>query len=99
MEKTNTLIIGASISGLASACCLTKKHVDHIIVDKESNLAAPWRRHYDRLHLHTSKRLSNLPYKKFDTTIPLYPSRQQVVDYLESYSETFKIQPVYNTKV
>jgi hypothetical protein len=61
-------------------------------------VATPWRNHYDRLHLHTNKSLSNLPYKKFGNTIPLYPSRQQVVDYLDNYQKEFNINPVFNTE-
>src|SRR5260221_12011040 len=32
-------------------------------------------------------------------TFPLYPAREQVVEYLESYSAHFDIQPVFNTTV
>ncbi len=98
MKQTHTLIIGASISGLASAACLQKHGIEYIIIEKQSQVAAPWRNHYERLHLHTNKRISNLPYKKFDKTIPRYPSRQQVADYLEAYQKEFNINPVFNTE-
>jgi hypothetical protein len=39
-----------------------------------------------------------LPYKKFDSRIPRYPARQQVVDYLEDYQKNFNIDPVFNTE-
>ena len=39
-----------------------------------------------------------MPFKKFDSKIPRYPSRQAVVDYLEDYQRTFDIQPVFNTE-
>jgi len=98
VKQTNTLIIGASISGLASAACLQKHGIKYIIIEKQSQVAAPWRNHYHRLHLHTNKRISNLPYKKFGSTIPRYPSREQVVDYLEDYQKEFNINPVFNTE-
>jgi lysine/ornithine N-monooxygenase len=98
MEDTNILIIGASVSGLASATCLQKQDLDHIIIEKTSSVATPWRNHYHRLHLHTNKRISNLPFKKFDKAIPRYPSRQQVVDYLDDYQKEFSISPVFNTE-
>jgi hypothetical protein len=98
MKQTNTLVIGASISGLASAAALQKQDIEYIIIEKESQAVAPWRNHYERLHLHTNKRVSNLPYKKFDRTIPGYPSRQQVVDYLEEYQKEFNIDPVFNAE-
>jgi indole-3-pyruvate monooxygenase len=98
VKQTNTLIVGASISGLASAACLQKQGIDYLIIEQHDQVATPWRNHYDRLHLHTNKRNSNLPYKKFDSTIPRYPSRQQVVNYLEDYQKAFDIQPVFNTR-
>src|SRR5450432_2138644 len=98
MNQTHTLIVGASISGLAAASCLQKQGIEYLIIEKQSQVASPWRNHYDRLHLHTNKRVSNLPYKKFDCTIPRYPNRQQVIDYLEAYQKTFNINPVFNTE-
>ena len=98
MRQTNTLIIGASISGLASAACLLKKGIGYTIIEKETQIATPWRNHYNRLHLHTNKGMSNLPYKKFDKAVPRYPSRQQVVDYLEDYQRAFDIHPIFNSR-
>ncbi len=98
MKQTNTLIIGSSISGLASAACLQKQDIDYVIIEKESRIANPWYNHYERLHLHTNKRVSNLPYKKFDSHIPRYPGRQQVIDYLCDYQKQFNINPVFNTE-
>jgi indole-3-pyruvate monooxygenase len=96
--QTNTLIIGASIAGLASAAACKKHDIDFILLEKNARTCSPWRTHYDRLHLHTSKAFSHLPYKKFDREIPRYPSRQQVVDYLDEYQQTFGIDPVFNTR-
>ena len=97
MKQTTALIVGASVAGLACAAALQKQAIDYIIIEKESKQAMPWRNHYHRLHLHTNKSLSSLPYKKFDNNIPRYPSRQQVVDYLDSYQSAFNIHPVFNT--
>jgi len=98
MKETNTLIVGASIAGLASASTLQKRNIECLIIEKESQVATPWRKHYDRLHLHTSKGLSNLPYKKFDRSVARYPSRQQVVDYLVDYQRAFNINPLLSTE-
>jgi len=98
MKETNTLIVGSSISGLASAACLHKKNIDYIIIEKQDQVAAPWRNHYERLHLHTNKRYSNLPYKKFPVSVPRYPARKEVIDYLEDYQNNFNIRPVFNTE-
>lgn len=98
MTATNTLIVGASLSGLASAACLRNYKIDYRIIEKHDQIATPWRNHYDRLHLHTPKSASNLPYKQFAKNIPRYPSRQQVIDYLEAYKKTFNIEPLFQTE-
>lgn len=98
MTETNTLIIGASIAGLACAGALSEAAIDYLIIEKEAQIASPWRNHYDRLHLHTNKSLSNLPYKKFYKKIPRYPGRLQVIEYLENYKMVFNINPVFNTE-
>lgn len=98
MKQTHTLIVGASVSGLALAASLQKKGIEYIIIEKEAQTATPWRNHYNRLHLHTNKSLSHLPYKRFSSSIPRYPSRRQVVDYLEDYQKEFNIYPLFNTE-
>ncbi|HXB94907.1 MAG TPA: NAD(P)/FAD-dependent oxidoreductase [Puia sp.] len=97
-RQPHTLIIGASVAGLASAAALQRRGIDYAIIEKQDLVATPWRTHYERLHLHTSKRFSNLPYQKFGRSVPRYPSRQQVIDYLEDYRQTFHIDPVFHTE-
>jgi len=99
MTSTHTLIIGASAAGLASAACLQKEGVEFVILEKYPQSATSWKNHYDRLHLHTSKKWSALPFKKFDKSLPKYPSRQHVVDYLDNYAKELNIHPVFNTEV
>ncbi|MDI3321493.1 flavin-containing monooxygenase [Pinibacter soli] len=93
---TNTLVIGASIAGLAVAGSLQKQEIEYTIIEKDNCIAAPWHRHYDRLHLHTSKRFSHLPYKKFNSNVPRYPAKEQVIEYLNDYRSAFDIKPLFN---
>lgn len=96
---TNTIIIGAGPAGLAVAACLAKKGVDYIILEKTNEIAPAWKSHYDRLHLHTAKEYSALPYYPFPKLFARYPARQQVVRYLEDYADHFDIRPKFNHTV
>lgn len=98
VSKTEVLIIGCSIAGLASAATMSKHNIPYIVIEKTDSVVKPWKNHYDRLHLHTSKNISNLPYKKFKSGIPKYPSRIQIVEYMESYQRSFDINPLLNTE-
>lgn len=92
------MIIGASFSGLAVAACLSRAKVDYVLIEKGDGVGAPWRHHYDRLHLHTNKRLSGLPYFPWPASAPRYPSRLEVIAYLEEYARAFAIRPSFHTE-
>ena len=92
-HQVDTLVIGAGPAGLAVAACLKKQGVRFLIIDRAAEVGSSWRRHYDRLHLHTDRDHSALPGLPFSAGTPRYPSRQQVIDYLERYARHFELAP------
>ncbi len=78
------LIVGAGPAGLATAACLKQRKVPARIFEAGDAPASTWRRLYDRLHLHTVRALSGLPGYPMPRRFPRYPSREQVVEYLDS---------------
>lgn len=90
---TQVLVVGAGPAGLASAACLVQRGLHPQVIEVSDQLAASWRAHYDRLHLHTVKALSSLPGLSFPGTFPRYVPRQGVVDYLEAYAALHGIAP------
>ena len=101
MPRVNTgvVIIGAGPAGLAVGACLRRRNIPFEIFERANSVAPAWRRHYERLHLHTPKGSSGLPYKPFPPDYPRYPSRQQVVDYLEDYAAGFELRPRFGEEV
>ena len=81
------IVIGAGPAGLAVGACLKRAGVRSILLERGENVGSTWRRHYDRLHLHTARQHSALPLIPFPPETPRYASRQQVVDYLENYAK------------
>ena len=96
---TGTLIIGASASGLATAAALTAAGRPFEVLEATDVVGTAWRHHYDRLHLHTPKSASSLPGLAMPSDWPRYPSRDQVVDYLEAYRAHHGIEPHYGQEV
>jgi len=94
-----TLVIGASAAGLATSAELLRRARQFEIVEAEDVVAASWRRHYDRLHLHTPKAFSALPGLPMPKRWPRYPARDQVVEYLELYQEHFALRPHFGEEV
>ena len=95
----STVVVGASAAGLAVARCLQEKGLSALVLEQKPQVAEAWRRHYDRLHLHTSRDGSALPYRAMPSTLPTYPSRLQVIDYLEHYAAGLKEPPLFNQTV
>jgi len=96
---THTIIIGAGAAGLAVGACLKQAGVPNIILEQSDKVGATWRKHYDRLHLHTDKRNSELPFAPMPVDYPRYPSRDQVVSYLEEYVKRFELDIQFNQQV
>lgn len=96
---TEVAIIGGGPAGLAVGANLRRRNIPCKIFERSERIAPTWHRHYRRLHLHTPKESSGLPYKPFPADYPRYPSRQQVVDYLEDYAATFALRPHFSEAV
>ncbi|HUI90249.1 MAG TPA: NAD(P)/FAD-dependent oxidoreductase [Anaerolineales bacterium] len=95
----SVLVIGAGAAGLAVGACLKRANVPCIIVEQNDTVGSVWRRHYDRLHLHTDKSNSELPFAHFPRDYPRYISRDQLVDYLERYAKQFQLDIRFNQEV
>jgi len=93
------VIIGAGPAGLATGACLRQAGIDSVILEKSDRVASAWHRHYERLHLHTDKTRSTLPFAPFPDDYPRYPSRLQVIEYLEEYARRFELAIELDTEV
>ena len=93
------LVIGAGPAGLAMGGRLRKKGLNFDLVEKAENIASSWRSHYDRLRLHTVKKFSNLPHLPFPDNYPKFVSKDQLITYLENYTERFNLNPQLGVEV
>ena len=99
MKDSNVIIIGAGPAGLACASSMRAVGLSTTVLEKENTVGSVWRRHYDRLHLHTDRGHSGLPGLAMPRSYLKYPSRSQLIEYLESYAAHFGIRPIFNTTV
>ncbi|MBT8401986.1 MAG: NAD(P)-binding domain-containing protein, partial [Rhodothermia bacterium] len=98
-QTVNTVIVGAGAAGLAVGACLKQKGVPFAILEAADAVGSSWRRHYDRLHLHTDKKHSELPHLPYPKDYPRYPSRDQLVRHLERYADHFELKPRFGIQV
>ena len=99
MSDVDAIIVGAGPAGLSCAASMSALGLRATVLEKANAVGSVWRRHYDRLHLHTDRGHSGLPGMAMPRSYPTYPPRAQVVEYLENYAAHFRIQPVFNTTV
>ncbi|MFE9538909.1 flavin-containing monooxygenase [Streptomyces sp. NPDC006691] len=92
-------VIGAGPGGLAVAAELRARGVRAVVLEKSDAVAASWRRHYDRLHLHTTRRLSALPGLRMPRRFGRWVSRDDVVRYLEKYADVHELEIVTGVEV
>jgi len=87
-----TLVIGAGPAGLAVAAALRARGVEATVLERADDVAASWRGHYDRLHLHTTRRWSSLPGTVIPRRYGRWVARDDVVAYLEAYASDLDVR-------
>ncbi|WP_286253995.1 flavin-containing monooxygenase [Streptomyces graminofaciens] len=92
-------VIGGGPGGLAAAHALRAQGVRAVVLEKSDKVGASWRGHYDRLHLHTTRRLSALPGLPMPRRFGRWVSRDNVVRYLEKYAEHHELEIVTGVEV
>ncbi|MFC8075269.1 flavin-containing monooxygenase [Streptomyces sp. NPDC057307] len=92
-------VIGGGPGGLAVAAALRAQGVRAVVLEKSEAVGASWRGHYDRLHLHTTRKLSALPGLPIPRSFGRWVSRAHMVRYLEKYAEFHGLEIVTRVEV
>ncbi|MFI8001807.1 flavin-containing monooxygenase [Streptomyces sp. NPDC086010] len=92
-------VIGGGPGGLAVAATLREQGVRTVVLEKSAHVGASWRRHYDRLHLHTIRRWSALPGLAMPRRFGRWVSRDDMVRYLEKYAAHHELEVVTGVEV
>jgi len=82
-------VVGGGQAGLAIGYHLKQREHRFAIFERAGQLAPAWRERWDSLTLFTSRRYSALPGLPFPGDPDGYPTRDEVIAYLERYAETF----------
>ncbi|MFI5874440.1 flavin-containing monooxygenase [Streptomyces sp. NPDC051445] len=88
-------VIGAGLSGLATAHALNRAGVDFVCLEQADDVGGIWRRPqagergpgYLSLHLNTAKQTTGYSDYPMPASYPLYPRHSQIAAYLRSFAE------------
>lgn len=92
-------VIGGGPGGLAVAVALRERGIRAVVLEKSEAVGASWRGHYDRLRLHTTRRMSSLPGLPIPRSFGRWVPRDKVVRYLEKYAEHHRLEIVTGVEV
>jgi putative flavoprotein involved in K+ transport len=84
--RLQVIVVGAGPAGLAAAAEARRHELQVEVLEAAGSVGASWRRHYDRLHLHTTRGLSGLPGEPIPERMGRWIARDDFVAYLEDYA-------------
>lgn len=99
ISTQDVIVIGAGQAGLACGWHLQQRGLKFLILDQQQHPGGNWRNYYDSLELFSPAAYSSLPGLPFPGTPTRYPSRDEVVHYLEHYANRFQLPIRQNTEV
>ena len=93
------VVIGAGQAGLTMGYYLAQQGRRFVILERGDSVASAWRERWQSLTLFTPRRYSALPGLPFPGDPDGYPTRDDVIEYLERYAETFELPTEFNSNV
>lgn len=89
MGNPRYCIVGAGAAGLAALKVLRDHGLDADCFERTDRVGGHWHTDYESLHLITSRDVSGFAGFPMPASYPVYPSRDQMRDYLESFAKHF----------
>src|SRR5262249_8104948 len=95
----DTVVIGASQSGLAAGYHLSRTNQSFILLDANARPGDTWRRRWDPLRLSSPAQWDSLPGQPFPAPTGTYPTKDEMADYLDGYANRFKLPIAHGVRV
>jgi putative flavoprotein involved in K+ transport len=97
--RRDVIVVGAGQAGLAIGYFLAEQGRRFTILEAADTPAAAWRTRWDSLRLFTPARYDSLPGLAFPGDPDAYPSRDEVIAYLNDYARHFELPVELNSRV
>src|SRR5215203_2883289 len=98
-NRHEVIVIGAGQAGLAMGYFLSRQGRRFTILETRDSVGSAWRDRWESLVLFTPRRYDALPGLAFPGNPDGYPTRDEVISYLERYAETFELPIEFNSPV
>jgi putative flavoprotein involved in K+ transport len=90
-ETIQTIIIGAGQAGLSVGYHLAQRGAPFLILEANDRIGDSWRKRWDSLRLFTPARFDGLAGMPFPAPHHVFPTKDEMADYLEAYAARFRL--------
>ncbi|WP_332642366.1 NAD(P)-binding domain-containing protein [Aeromicrobium sp.] len=91
MEILDSVVIGAGQAGLSSSFHLTKRGIEHVVLDADSRPGGAWQHRWDALTMHDVHRVADLPGQPIPEAADEERANEFVPGYFSSYEGEFDL--------
>ena len=98
-DRVDVAVVGAGQAGLAIGHFLARQGRRFVIFEAADAVGTAWRNRWDSLVLFTPRRYDALPGLRFPGDPDGYPTRDEVIAYLEQYRAAFDLPIEFNSAV
>jgi len=91
VERFETIVVGGGQAGLSVGYHLQKEGRSFVILDASERIGDSWRTRWDSLRLYSPAFRDALPGMRFPAPRTMYPTKDEMGDYLEAYAERFDL--------
>ena len=99
MTYSPVVVVGAGPAGLAMAAELGRAGIRALVLERSGSVGSSWRGRYDRLRLNSSRPFSKLPGARYARGTGMFPTRDQMVGYLEGYARRNELDIRLNSEL
>ena len=99
VERHEVAIVGGGSAGLAVAALLVRAGLRPVVLEAGPEPGAAWRSRYDRLRLHTPRRLSGLPGLAIPRRYGRWVARDDLLAYFDEYARIHGLEVRTNVVV
>jgi putative flavoprotein involved in K+ transport len=90
-ERIQTVVVGGGQAGLSVGYHLARRGLPFVILDANERIGDSWRKRWDSLRLFTPARYDGLAGLPFPAPAHVFPTKDEMANYLEAYAARFEL--------
>jgi len=99
LQRHQAIVVGAGSAGLAAAVALQSRGFETVVLEKGDGVGMSWRSRYAELRLNSWRPMSKLQGRGMPRSCGRYPSRDDVVAYLEWFARCHEVSVHFATQL